>query len=200
LVLEDEAILVADKREVRVAIRDLDGLRQQQSIVGVGTRAPHPKGKVALPFAAQFAEVEVNRRTGEVRVLRLLGAHDSGRVMNRLTYENQVFGGMTMAIGYGMTERRVVDAQTGRVLTQTLADYRPPTSLDVPASFTCLPIDPEDKECNSVGAKGLGEPATIPTAAAIANAVFDATGIRVTDMPLNPTRLAELLAKGTGRG
>ena len=72
-------------------------------VVGIGYRGPNPEGKVVNPFAAQFCEVEVNTRTGEVRVLRFLGAHDSGRVLNRLTFDNQVFGGISMGIGYALT-------------------------------------------------------------------------------------------------
>ncbi len=164
-------------------------------VLGIGHRAPHPQGKVALPFAAQFAEVEVDTRTGEVRVLRLLGAHDSGRVINLATYENQVFGGMTMGVGYGMTEQRIVDRASGRVIDANWSDYKVATALDVPADFRCVPIDPHDTECNSVGAKGLGEPATIPTAAAVANAVYRACGVRVTDMPMDPAHLVELLRR-----
>lgn len=173
----------------RVGLSDLKQLQQQQVIVGVGTRHPHPAGKIALPFVAQFAEVEVNRATGEVRVVRLLGAHDSGRIMNRLTFQNQVFGGMTMGIGFGMTEERVMDPQTGQVLTANLHDYKLPTAMDVPPDMTCLPIDPHDTECNTTGTKGVGEPATIPTAAAIANAIFDAVGVRMTESPVTPARL-----------
>jgi CO/xanthine dehydrogenase Mo-binding subunit len=175
-------------------VQELKRLQGQEVVIGVGTRAPHPPGKVALPFAAQFAEVEVDTRTGEVRVLRLLGAHDSGRVMSRLTYDNQVFGGMTMGVGFGMTECRVLDRTTGRMVNANWHDYKLPTALDVPAEPACVPIEMGDTECNSVGAKGLGEPATIPTAAAIANAVYHATGIRVTDTPINPTQMARLLA------
>jgi CO/xanthine dehydrogenase Mo-binding subunit len=180
-----------------VAIGELKGLQSQQAAVGVGQRHPHPEGKVPLPFAAQFAEVEVDTRTGEVRVLRLLGAHDSGRVMNRLTYQNQVFGGMAMGIGFGMTEGRVLDRNTGKMVNANWHDYKLPTIKDVPAEHVCLPIDPNDTACNTVGAKGLGEPATIPTAAAIANAVYHATGVRVTDTPIGPERMIPLLA---GRG
>ena len=179
--------------QVKVAVADLKGLQEQRVLLGIGHRAPLPEGKVALPFAAQFAEVEVNARTGEVRVLRLLGAHDSGRVMNLATYENQVFGGMTMGVGYAMMEQRVVDRPTGRVVNTNWHDYKVPTALDVPADFSCLPIDPHDTECNSVGAKGLGEPATIPTAAAVANAVYHACGVRVKEMPMDPAHLVQML-------
>ncbi|HXY41658.1 MAG TPA: xanthine dehydrogenase family protein molybdopterin-binding subunit [Vicinamibacteria bacterium] len=194
LELQDGVIVATASPDKKVALKDLAGLQDQQVIVGVGRREAHPKGKVALPFVVHFAEVEVDTRTGEVRVLRLLGAHDSGRVMSRLSYENQVFGGMTMCLGFGMTEGRVLDRNTGKMTNANWHDYKIPTAKDVPAEPVCLPVDPHDTECNSVGAKGLGEPATIPTAAAIANAVFDATGVRVTETPINPTQMARLLA------
>jgi xanthine dehydrogenase YagR molybdenum-binding subunit len=198
--LADGRIVPLDEPEKAVPIGDLKSLRERQNLLGVGSREPAFEGKVALPFAAQFAEVEVDTRTGEVRVLRLLGAHDSGRVMNRLTYENQVFGGMTMGIGFAMTERRVLDRQTGRMVNANWHDYKIPTALDVPDEVVCLPIDPHDSECNSVGAKGLGEPATIPTAPAIANAVYHATGVRLTATPINPTQLAAALAERRRQG
>jgi CO/xanthine dehydrogenase Mo-binding subunit len=195
LALVGGAVTRTGHPDVKLALGDLKALQRQQAVVGVGTRHPHPEGKVALPFGVQFAEVEVNRGTGEVRVLRLLGAHDSGRPINLLTYQNQVFGGMTMGVGFGLTEERVMDAQAGQVLNANLHDYKLPTAMDVPADMTCLPIDPNDTECNTVGAKGLGEPATIPTAAAVANAVFHATGVRMTDAPMNPARVIAALAR-----
>lgn len=200
VVLKAGEIFVSTAPERKVRLGDLEELRSQQVVIGVGHREQNPPERVTKPFAAQFAEVEVNERTGEVRILRLLGAHDSGRVMNRLTYQNQVFGGMTMGIGFGMTERRVLDRQTGKMVNANWHDYKIPTAMDVPADLTCVPIDVPDNEFNSTGTKGLGEPATIPTAAAIANAVYDATGIRVTDAPINPTQLASMLAEQRKRG
>jgi xanthine dehydrogenase YagR molybdenum-binding subunit len=194
LELKDGVIADRTAPDKKVALKDLKPLQEQQTVVGIGRRQPHPKGKVGLPFVAHFAEVEVDTRTGEVRVLRLLGAHDSGRVMNRLTYQNQVFGGMTMGIGFGMTEGRVLDRNTGKMANANWHDYKIPTAKDVPPDFTCLPVDLHDTEWNSTGTKGIGEPATIPTAPAIANAVFHATGIRVTETPINPTQMARLLA------
>jgi xanthine dehydrogenase YagR molybdenum-binding subunit len=145
--------------------------------------------------------VEVNMRTGEVRLLRFLAAQESGRVMNRLTFSNQVFGGVAMGVGLAMTEERVLDAGgSGRVLGANLHDYRIPTALDVPAEQVSLPIDRPDAEANTTGAKGLGEPVTIPTAAAIANAVAHATGVRVWDSPITPSRLCQLLADAHQEG
>jgi xanthine dehydrogenase YagR molybdenum-binding subunit len=140
--------------------------------------------------------VEVNVRTGEVQILRFLGTNDSGRVMDRLTFDNQVFGGITMGIGLGATELRQLDhGQTGKMVNRNWHDYKIPTALDVPLAMTSVPVDMPDPEANSAGAKGLGEPVTIPTAAALANAVYHATGVRVTESPLNPLRVLAALTE-----
>ena len=200
LSLQEGKIIPAGEPDKAVAVADLKDLQERQNLLGVGRRHPHPEGKVALPFAAQFVEVEVDTATGEVRVLRLLGAHDSGRVMNRLTYSNQVFGGMTMGIGFALTEGRVLDRQTGKMVNRNWHDYKIPTAMDVAPEPACLPIDPQDKECNTTGNKGLGEPATIPTAAAIANAICHATGVRMTQAPITPMQLLRLLDEQKKRG
>ena len=192
--IEGDEVVSASDPKVRRKIAELEGVQRRGLLIGVGTRGPNPEGKVVNPFVAQFCEVEVDTRTGEVRVLRFLSANDSGRVMDRLTYEGQVIGGITMGIGLGLTEQRVFDRQTGTMLNVNWHDYKIPTAMDVPAEIVSLPIDVPDDEANTAGAKGLGEPVTIPTAAAIANAVYDATGVRVTDAPISPMRLAPLLA------
>jgi xanthine dehydrogenase YagR molybdenum-binding subunit len=177
--------------EKKLPVTEVERLGRQGVIVGTGYRDPNPEGKITWPFAAQFCEVEVNTRTGEVRLLRFLGAHDSGRVLNRLTFDNQVFGGIAMGVGFGLTEERVLDRQTGTMANANFHDYKVPTIMDVAASHACLPIDQPDNEFTSTGAKGLGEPATIATAAAIANAVADAVGIRLADGPITPEKLLE---------
>jgi len=180
----------------QVPITRLTGLKKQGVVVGIGYRGPNPKNKVANPFAAQFCEVEVDTQTGEVRMLRFLGAHDSGRVMSRLTYDNQVFGGITMGIGLAATEARILDGnQTGKMVNRNWHDYKLPTALDVPGQMISLPIETDDTEVNTTGAKGLGEPVTIPTAAAVANAVYHATGVRVSTTPITPVQLCRLLAE-----
>ncbi len=185
----------------RVEITALDGLRRRRNLVGVGFRGPNPDGKVVCPFAAQFCEVEVDTTSGEVRVLRFLGAHDSGRVLNLKTYENQVVGGITMGIGFALTEARILDrGQSGRLCNRNWHDYKLPTALDAPADVVTLPIDPGDQSCNLTGAKGLGEPVTIPTAAAIANAIRDACGASTPETPVWPLRLVEQLAAARKEG
>jgi xanthine dehydrogenase YagR molybdenum-binding subunit len=185
----------------KIRFTALSGLKKRGVVVGIGYRGPNPANKAIHPFAAQFCEVEVNTATGEVRVIRFLGAHDSGRVMSRLTYDNQVFGGITMGIGLAMTEARVLDKnQTGKMVNRNWYDYKLPTALDVPDEVVCLPIEPDDTEANTTGAKGLGEPVTIPTAAALANAVYHATGVRITQTPINPIQLCRLLAERRKEG
>jgi len=195
LELHDLEISSRSDSEKKVAVTDLGKLGRQGVVIGTGYREPNPEGKITFPYAAQFCEVEVNTRTGEVKLLRFLGAHDSGRVLNRLTYDNQVFGGMVMGVGLGMTEERVLDKQTGKMANANLHDYKIPTMKDVAAEHFCVPIDIPDTEFNTTGTKGLGEPATIPTAAAIANAVADAIGVRVTDSPITPVQLVGLLTE-----
>jgi xanthine dehydrogenase YagR molybdenum-binding subunit len=189
LAIDEGRVVPAGDPDGAIALSQVRGIQQEGLLVGVGRRHPHPEGKIPLPFAAQFAEVEVNTNTGEIRVLRILAAHDSGRVMNKLTYDNQVFGGITMGIGFGVTERRIMDPQTGRMVNANWHDYKLPTALDVPLDLSSVPVEPGDADCNTTGARGLGEPATIPTAAAVANAVYHATGVRFPDAPMTPQNI-----------
>jgi xanthine dehydrogenase YagR molybdenum-binding subunit len=179
---------------IGMKVREISKLKERGVVAGVGYRGPNPEGKVVNPFAAQFCEVEVNTKSGEVRIVRFLGTNESGRVMNRLTYDNQLYGGITMGIGFAMTEFRVLDAkETGKMVNRNWHDYKLPTALDVPSDMVSRPIDMPDPEANTTGSKGLGEPVTIPTGAAIANAVYNATGVRITNTPINPVQLCGLL-------
>jgi xanthine dehydrogenase YagR molybdenum-binding subunit len=200
LVLSAGEVVSKKDPSKKLAVTAVPGLERQQVLVGVGTRGPNVEGKAISPFAAHFAEVDVNVRTGEVTVTRLLAAQDSARIMNRLTFECQVQGGLVMGLGLGRTEERVLDRQTGKMCNANWHDYKIPTALDVPAEQKVLSVDLVDTECNTAGAKGVGEPATIATAAAIANAVHDAVGVRVHDSPITPPRLVALLAARGKKG
>ncbi len=196
LALQGGEVSIKADPSKKIRVEDIPALRQRGVIVGVGYREPNPENRTVNPFGAQFCEVEVNMKTGELKILRFLAAHDSGRVMNRLTYDSQVFGGITKGIGFGMTEARVLDQNiTGKLVNRNWHDYKLPTALDVPLEMTSLPIEPEDALANTTGAKGLGEPVTIPTAAAIANAVYHATGVRITDTLMTPVQLCALFSK-----
>jgi xanthine dehydrogenase YagR molybdenum-binding subunit len=195
-----DGVIVARGGAQKLAITELTQLRMQQGVVGVGRGRFVPTDKVVRSFATHFAEVEVNTHTGEMRVLRMLAAHDSGRVMSLLTYRNQVFGGFLQGLGLAMTERRVMDSSTGKMVNANFHDYKIPTAKDAPVEMTCLPIDPHDTECNILGAKGLGEPATVPAATAIANAFYHATGLRITAAPITAAQVLTLLAERKTRG
>jgi len=200
LSLVDGQIVSTSDPSKKMSLQKLPGFQSRAVIIGVGYREPNPRDRVTRPFAAQFAEVEVNTRTGEVKILRFLAAQDSGRVMNAKTFANQTFGGVTMGTGLAMTETRVLDrGQTGKMVNANLHDYKLPTALDIAPDPVCLPIDLHDTFTNT-GAKGLGEPATVPTAPAIANAIYHATGVRCTDSPMTPGRLCALIAKAAKRG
>ena len=146
-------------------------------------------------FGAQCVEVEVDTETGEVTVLRIVTSHDCGRIVNPTLVDSQVIGGVTQGVGFALTEERVVDDRRGIVLNANLEEYHVPTVADVPPikhAHVGLP----DTEANSTGAKGIGEPPLIPTAPAIANAVFDAVGVRVRESPADaPELLAALAAR-----
>jgi xanthine dehydrogenase YagR molybdenum-binding subunit len=171
-----------------VAISDITSQLGDVTITGNGSRGPNPRGVGFMTFGAQFAEVEVDTWTGNVRVLRITAVHDVGRVLNPLLARSQLEGGIIQGLGYALFEERVVDERLGLPLNAGLHDYKIPTMADIPeidASF--LPT--VDTVANPVGARGLAEPPIIPTAPAIANAVRDALGVPVNDLPLTPWRV-----------
>jgi xanthine dehydrogenase YagR molybdenum-binding subunit len=161
-------------------------------IIGQGSRGPNPD-KTAIPaFAAQFAEVEVDVETGRVRVTRVVSAHDSGRIVNPTLAESQVEGGVIQGIGYALFEERVLDTRLGVPLNPTMHDYKVPTIGDVP-SISVVFASLADAVANHTGVKGLAEPPIIGMASAIANAVADAIGVEVTEIPLTPWRVLAAL-------
>lgn len=161
-------------------------------IVGHGSRNPNPTDVAINTFGAQFAEVEVDADTGEVRVLKIAASHDCGRILNPLTASSQIEGGIIQGLGYALMEQRLVDPQTGAVINANLEGYRVPTMLDVP-EIEIRMIDRADRAINNLGAKGLGEPPIIPTAPAIVNAVHNALGVRLHTIPLTRDRVLQAL-------
>jgi xanthine dehydrogenase YagR molybdenum-binding subunit len=139
-------------------------------------------------FNANFAEVWVNASTGMVRVNRIVAAHGAGRILNPKTSNSQVIGGCIWGIGQALTEESLLDPRWGNFVTRTYADYHVPSNLDVGEIKTIF-IEEEDKFVNKLGVKGLGEVGIVGVAAAIANAIFNATGKRVRDLPITPDKL-----------
>ena len=139
-------------------------------------------------FGVQFCEVKVDESLGRLRVTRWTGAFDNGRVMNPKTCRSQVLGGVVLGIGMALTEHTVYDQRTGRPVTDNLADYLVAVNADAPQIDVHF-IDKPDPEINALGCRGVGELAVTGAAAAIANAVFHATGKRVRDLPITPDKL-----------
>lgn len=145
----------------------------------------------------QIAEVEVDTETGVVRVIKVVAIHDAGTVINRLTFESQILGGVIQGISYALLENRVMDRKSGHMLNTNLESYKIAGSLDIPEIVT-VAFDLANGY-NSAGVAGLGEPTVIPTAGAIANAIANATGARVRSLPMTPDRVLAALAKGGAR-
>jgi CO/xanthine dehydrogenase Mo-binding subunit len=160
-------------------------------IIGQGSRGPNPDRTAIAAFGAHFAEVEVDVETGQVRVLRVVAAHDSGRIINPTLAESQLEGGIIQGLGYALFEERIVDDRLGISLNPTTHDYKIPTIGDVPV-IEAFFVDGTDVVANHTGAKGLAEPPIIGIAAAIGNAVADALGVDVTEIPLTPWRVRAL--------
>jgi CO/xanthine dehydrogenase Mo-binding subunit len=173
-------------------IEDVVGLLEDAQILGKGARGPNPTGMQVLTFGVQVAEVAVDVETGEIRVERVAAIHDVGRVVNPLGASSQVEGGIIQGIGHTLSEERLLDPATGITLNQTLDTYKLPTIADVPEIVTEL-LDIPDEHLTNLGSKGLGEPPIVPTAAAIANAIRDATGADVRSLPISREEMLRAL-------
>ena len=178
--------------------------RHGAPVVGTGfyeppTVLPDPETKhgnisPAYPFACQIAEVEVDPHTGQVTVTNFVAAHDVGRAINPMATEGQIRGGVAQGLGWTLMEDMAYEE--GKLVNPDFVDYIVPSALDVPQIEPILiePIEPN----GPYGAKGIGEPALNPTMAAITNAIYDATGIRIKRLPVSPEKiLAELKKKET---
>jgi CO/xanthine dehydrogenase Mo-binding subunit len=145
-------------------------------------------------YSTQVAEAEVDMETGEVRILRLFNAQDVGKSVNPLIVEGQLEGGMAMGLGFGLMEEVV--CRDGHVVNPYAFDYRTPRAGDIPD--IAMTILEHGDPTGPYGAKGVGEICMNPTAAAIANAIADATGVRVTSLPMTPEKVARAIGLQEG--
>jgi len=147
-------------------------------------------------YATQIAEVDVDDETGEVEVLRIVAAHDCGTPINPMLVEGQVEGGISMGVGFALHEQILFD-DAGRQVNPNLTNYIVPTSLDMPEIE--VDIVPNFDPSGPFGAKGVGEPTSVPTAAAILNAICDAVGVRITTLPATPDKVLAAIQEKRGQ-
>ncbi|MBW0093080.1 molybdopterin-dependent oxidoreductase [Pseudonocardia sp. KRD-184] len=195
----DDAVDLGDL--VGLADDAVDGVLSHESSYRVeGTEMLTPDRDTAnlsptYAFAAHGAVVEVDRRTGKVRVVDYLAAHDVGRALNPTAVEGQIVGGAAMGLGAALGEELVREG--GRVVTSSYLHYAMPRSADLP-SIRAVVVDAHDA-AGPYGAKSVGEMSIIPPGAAVANAVFDAVGVRIRELPITPDKVLSALAAQEGR-
>ena len=162
-------------------------------IVEEASVSPGSTDYIVNSFGAHFAEVEVNTETGQARVVRYVAAHDSGRILNPILAVNQVEGGVSQMLGFTLSEEMLTDHNSGATLNANFLEHKSPTILEYPDIQVIFAdvVDP----VGPYGAKALGEPPSIGVAPAVANAIRDAVGIEVRDLPATPDRILDLLAE-----
>ena len=177
------------KEMTSLAVPDLEG-----AIVGeftfAGTTSP------VTSYCTQIAEVEVDTETGQVRVERIVTAHDVGTIINPLTHQGQIEGGVIQGLGYALMEE--LGTEEGRISTLTLGDYKMPTMPDIPKLETVLLESPSGPA--PYQSKGIGESSNVPVAGAIANAVYDAVGVRITSLPITAEKVLRALKEKAAAG
>jgi xanthine dehydrogenase molybdenum-binding subunit len=144
---------------------------------------------VAYAYGTHGVEVEVDKETGQVRIINYVAAHDVGRALNPMLLEGQISGGGVMGLGYALTENMIY--RDGRLMNANYLDYKMPTAKDVPPMQAVI-VETDEKD-GPFGAKGIGEPGLVPTAPAIANAIYDAVGVRIRDLPITAEKVLAAL-------
>ena len=178
---------VATARNRRMPLAEL---LAGQPIEALGTINQGKNGQAVsqAAYGAHFAEVAVSAVTGEARVRRMLGVFDCGRILNAKTARSQAIGGMIWGLSYALHEEAVADPRTGAFATRDLAEYHVPVNADVP-QIEAYFIEESDKYANPLGVKGIGELGISGSGAAVANAIYNACGVRVREFPVTPDKI-----------
>ncbi len=191
VVIADKKLFDKNKPENAIAFKDVVKELRREAVFH-GERGGMPGGFAYNTFGSHFAEVEVDTETGRIRVLKHVAVHEIGRVLNRLTAESQVVGGVTQGISTALFEERVIDENLGKMVNPNLQTYKIATSMDMP-EIVPLFVDLADPRINNLGNKGLGEPPRIPSSAAVANAVYNAIGVHLREIPMTPDKVLKAL-------
>ncbi|MGZ8466198.1 MAG: xanthine dehydrogenase family protein molybdopterin-binding subunit [Candidatus Binatia bacterium] len=187
LLWRDAFVVIADTPEIKIPVGHVIRRQPEQTIVGEAKLRAGSKTHIINSFAAHFAAVEVDPDTGGVRVLNYVAVHDSGRIIHPDAARGQVIGGVVQGIGYALMEEIPMDPDTGAPLTLNLDSFKIPNLIDIPPIEAIFIEQPDP--IGPYGAKALGEPPLVPVAAAIANAVNDATGVRIRELPITAEKV-----------
>lgn len=196
LQLDDEAIRAIDDPDASILLTDLLDALAPEGIHAEGARIETATDVSPRTHSAALADVLVDRDTGEIRVERLVIAPDCGRIIDPILADSQVIGGATQGIGFALCEEQLIDHGLGHVINANLEDYLVPTIGDT-GDIVHADVGVPDLAANPLGVKGLGELPLIPVPPAIANAVFDAIGIRFRELPLTRRRVLDAIAHDT---
>ena len=168
-----------------------------QPIRGSGSRAPNPDHPMFATFGAQAVELEVDVETGQINILKLVAAHDFGRAINPKLCISQIHGGVEFGVGFALSEEGLFDPKTGKLLNPNFHQYRMPTSQDFPPCDALI-VEGEDPYF-AYSAKGAGENTNAPTPAAIENALHNALGVWINDLPMTPDKVMQAIHHQTKR-
>jgi len=177
--------------EVRMQLGDVAAMAGENVLEADASVMPGSRDHIVNSFGAHFAEVEVDTETGNVRVLRYVAAHDSGRILNPQLATNQVEGGVSQMLGFTLSEEMLTDPQSGVTLNASMLEHKSPTVKEYPPIEVIFAdvVDP----IGPFGAKALGEPPSVGPAPTIINAIHDAIGVRITDLPATPDKILDAL-------
>ncbi|SHI32032.1 purine hydroxylase beta subunit apoprotein [Dethiosulfatibacter aminovorans DSM 17477] len=206
IILKDNKASVKGDEEKSIAYTDIMMGLKARGLLALGKGQYNPS-TIALDgdmqgtpyetyaYATQIAEVEVNTETGEVKVVNIVCAHDVGQAINKRNIEGQIEGGVAMGIGFALTEK--VDIKDGIVKNADLNNYIIQTTQDMPEIHSIVVEDPSST--GPYGAKGVGEPALVPVAPAILNAIYDAVGVRITHLPATADVVLKAIKEKEGK-
>lgn len=198
LELRDGFIVARGDADLRIPLETVVHRHGNRTVVGKAQLRAGSKTHIINSFAAHFTEVEVDPESGAVRVLRYVAVHDSGRIVHPQAARSQVIGGVVQGLGYALMEEIPLDPDSGAPMTMNLDSFKIPNLLDVPMIEPVLIERPDP--VGPYGAKALGEPPLVPVAAAVANAVYDATGVRVRELPITAEKVLRGLGNPSGSG
>ena len=188
-----DGAVVSEDGNVRLQLADVAALVGEQELEVEASVMPGSRDYIVNSFGAHFAEVEVDTETGNVRVLRYVAAHDSGRILNPQLATNQVEGGVSQMLGFTFSEEMLTDPQSGVTLNASFLEHKSPTIQEYPPIEVIFTDEPDP--IGPFGAKALGEPPSVGPAPAVVNAIYDAIGVRITDLPVTPDKILNALSQ-----